>query len=181
MLVGRLSPRKGTDLAVRAVARLRADGHDVVLDLLGSAFTGYEWYERQLDDLIRRHGLTEVVGVRGFRTDVWDAFRNADIALVPSRFEPFGNTSVEAQLAGTPVIVTDVQGLPETVAGGRYGRIVPADDPDALAEAIRDCLADWPGTLDTAAHAVEHARKAFSPQRYRDDIAGLAADIIRRR
>ncbi|WP_235884028.1 glycosyltransferase [Saccharopolyspora elongata] len=179
VLVGRLSPRKGTDVAVRSIARLRADGHDVVLELLGSAFTGYEWYERQLEDLVRRHGLAGVVAIRGFRADVWDAYRDADIALVPSRFEPFGNTAVEAQLAGTPVIVTDAQGLPETVAQGRYGRVVPADDPDALAEAISDALADWQGTLDTAAQAREHAQEVFSPQRYRDDIAAIATDVAR--
>ncbi|MEV5540966.1 glycosyltransferase [Saccharopolyspora shandongensis] len=179
VLVGRLSPRKGTDVAVRSIARLRADGHDVVLELLGSAFSGYEWYERQLEDLVRRHGLAGVVAIRGFRADVWDAYRDADIALVPSRFEPFGNTAVEAQLAGTPVIVTDVQGLPETVAQGRYGRVVPADDPDALAEAVSDALAEWQGTLDTAAQAREHAQEVFSPQRYRADIAAIATDVAR--
>ena len=177
LLVGRLSPRKGTDVAVRAVAELRAGGHDVALELLGSAFAGYEWYERQIDDLLREHDLADVVALRGFRADVWDAYRAADIALVPSRFEPFGNTAVEAQLAGTPVIVSDAQGLPETVAHGEFGRIVPAGDARALAAAIRAALENWPKTLHTAERAREHAVTAFAPQRYRNDIAELAEEI----
>lgn len=179
VLVGRLSPRKGTDVAVLAVARLRARGRDVVLELLGSAFTGYEWYERQLDELIRRHELENAVVLRGFRPDVWDAYRDADIAVVPSRFEPFGNTSVEAQLAGTPVIVTDAQGLPETVGHGKFGKVVRADDPEALADAIGELLDDWRTTLDTAERAREHALTSFSPQRYREDIAAIAAEVAR--
>ncbi|GAA2795962.1 glycosyltransferase [Saccharopolyspora taberi] len=177
VLVGRLSPRKGTDVAVRAVAELRAGGYDVVLELLGSAFTGYEWYERQIDDLVREHDLADVVALRGFRPDVWGAYREADIALVPSRFEPFGNTAVEAQLAGTPVIVSDAQGLPETVAHGEFGRIVPAGDARALAAAIRSALENWQNTVRTAERARAHAASAFSPQRYRDDIAALAGEV----
>ncbi|EQD83010.1 hypothetical protein A8924_3568 [Saccharopolyspora erythraea NRRL 2338] len=175
VLVGRLSPRKGTDVAVRAVARLRARGRAVALDLVGSVFTGYEWYQRELQDLVREHDLGDVVGFHGFQTDVWDALREADIALVPSRFEPFGNTSVEAQLAGTPVIVTDAQGLPETVAHGEFGAVVPAGDPDALAAAISGALDDWEKTVRTAEQAREHARERFAPQRYRREIAEIAA------
>lgn len=166
VLVGRLSPRKGTDVAIEAIGRL-SQKRAVTLDVYGSVFTGYEWFEAQLRQRITDLDLSDVVRLHGFHADVWPAYADADIALVPSRVEPFGNTAVEAQLAGVPVIVTDVQGLPETVAGGRFGTIVAAEDPGALADAINALLDDWPATRATATEAQTNARTAFAPATYR--------------
>jgi hypothetical protein len=176
-LVGRLSPRKGTDIALEAVGRL-AEDRPVTLDVYGSVFTGYEWFEQRLRRRIAELGLVNAVRLHGFRADVWDAYADADIALVPSRVEPFGNTSVEAQLAGVPVIVTDAQGLPETVAGGRFGTIVAADDPIALAGAISALLADWPAALATAESARAHAAEEFAPQTYRARFVAQFTELL---
>ncbi|GAB3555904.1 glycosyltransferase involved in cell wall biosynthesis [Actinopolyspora lacussalsi] len=170
VLVGRLSPRKGTDTAVRALALLRERGHPVTLDLIGSVFDGYEWFEREIERLVRAHGLWDSVRLHGFDSDVWHHYAEADIALVPSRFEPFGNTAVEAQLAGLPVVVTDVQGLPETVGDGSRGHIVEADDPEALADGVERLLIDWPGALELAEHARHEAAALFAPERYHDSL-----------
>ncbi|HJP74277.1 MAG TPA: glycosyltransferase [Pseudonocardiaceae bacterium] len=172
VLVGRLSPRKGTDVAIEAIGRL-SQKRAVILDVYGSVFTGYEWFETQLRQRIADLELADSVRLHGFHADVWPAYADADIALVPSRVEPFGNTAVEAQLAGIPVIVTDAQGLPETVAGGRFGAIVPADDPGALADAINALLDDWPATRATAIDANANARTAFAPATYRARLLEL--------
>lgn len=166
VLVGRLSPRKGTDIAIEAIGRL-AVKRAVTLDVYGSVFAGYEWFETQLRQRIADLDIADSVRLRGFRADVWPAYADADIALVPSRVEPFGNTAVEAQLAGVPVIVTDAQGLPETVAGGRFGMIVPVEDPGALADAINTLLDDWPAARATATEATANARTTFAPATYR--------------
>ncbi len=172
VLVGRLSPRKGTDIAVEAIGRLTAK-RAVTLDVYGSVFAGYEWFESQLRQRIAELDLADVVRLHGFRADVWPAYADADIALVPSRVEPFGNTAVEAQLAGVPVIVTDAQGLPETVAGGRFGTIVPVEDPAALADAINALLDDWPAARATAIQAQANASTAFAPATYRARLIEL--------
>lgn len=174
LLVGRLSPRKGSDLAIRSIARLIGRGREVRLDLVGSVFTGYEWYENQLRELIAELDLSDSVRLRGFNGEVWDAYAGADVAIVPSRFEPFGNTAIEAQLAGVPVIVTDAQGLPETVEHGHYGEIVPVDDAEALADAIANTLDNWQESRSTAESAQRRARTRFNPQRYRQRIASIA-------
>ncbi|PRW62564.1 glycosyltransferase [Actinopolyspora mortivallis] len=170
LVVGRLSPRKGTDVAVRAVALLHARGYRVSLDLVGSTFPGYEWFERELEELVHRHGLEHVVTTHGFTDDVWAHYAAADIALVPSRTEPFGNTAVEAQLAMRPVIVTDAQGLPETVDRGRRGHVVPADDPRALADRTAELLDDWETATSLARSARAEAAELFSPRRYRHRV-----------
>ncbi|WP_232376146.1 glycosyltransferase [Amycolatopsis aidingensis] len=177
LLVGRISPRKGTDTAVRALARLRERGRPVELEVLGSVFPGYEWFERRVRAEAERAGIAGSVRLGGFRDEVWEAYRAADVAIVPSRVEPFGNTAVEAQLAGVPVVVTDAQGLPETVEGGRWGAVVPADDPDALAAAIAAVLDDHPAALARARAAREAARTRFGPRRYRAEILALATEV----
>jgi hypothetical protein len=172
VLVGRLSPRKGTDVAIEAIGLLSRK-RAVTLDVYGSVFTGYEWFTTRLRQRIADLELADSVRLHGFHADVWPAYAGADIALVPSRVEPFGNTAVEAQLAGVPVIVTDAQGLPETVAGGRFGTIVPVDDPGALADAINALLDDWPVTRVTATEAQTNARTAFAPATYRTRLLEL--------
>lgn len=175
LLVGRVSPRKGTDVAVDALAALRRDGVKAELEIVGSVFPGYEWFSERVRAAIRAGDLEGSVRFGGFHEDVWGAYERADVALVPSLVEPFGNTAVEAQLAGVPVIVSDAQGLPETVDGGRRGTIVPAGDAIALAAAIRGLVEDWPAARERAELARREAAEKFSVERYRHEITGLLA------
>jgi glycosyltransferase involved in cell wall biosynthesis len=179
VLIGRLSPRKGSDLAVDAVAALRRRGREVTLDLAGSVFPGYEWYERELRERVRRHGLDGAVRFLGFVPSVWDAYRRADIALVPSRIEPFGNAAVEGQLSGRPVVVTRTQGLVEIVEDGNTGVVVRPDDPEALADGIVSLVDDWPRARELAAAGRAAAMRRFAPARYRMEIAAAVADLVR--
>lgn len=71
------------------------------------------------------------------RETVLRLFRAADASLLSSSWENFPHTVVEALAVGTPVIATAVGGVPEVVRNGENGLLVPPDDPDALATAIR--------------------------------------------
>jgi glycosyltransferase involved in cell wall biosynthesis len=130
------------------MALLRRGASKAVLDVVRSVFGGYEWFEERVRALIRAEGLEDSVRLTSFHRIVWNAYRQADIAVVPSLVEPFGNSSVEAQLAGVPVIVTDAQRLPETVDTGRCGTIVPAGDPAAVADAITAVAEDCSATRE---------------------------------
>ena len=178
VFVGRLSPRKGVDVAVRAVAELRDRGRAVTLDLVGAVFVGYEWYEQQLRDLVEALGLTGTVRFPGFTSPVWPAYAAADVAVVPSvATEPFGNVSVEAQLAQRPVVVARTQGLVETVRDGVTGIVVEPADPGALADALDRLAADWPAAARLARAARADALDRFSLGRYREAVADLVDDL----
>lgn len=168
--VGRLSAIKGTDVAVAAVAELSRRGREVELHLVGAVYEGYEWFEEHLRAEVARHQLGASVIFEGFRPDGWRAFPDCDIALVPSRNDSFGNTSVEAQLCGAPVIVTDRQGLPETVDGGRRGAVVPGEDPAAIADAVEDMLDHWDQTLERATMARSECLRLFSVDRFGTEL-----------
>nr|WP_240971464.1 glycosyltransferase family 4 protein [Microbispora sp. CL1-1] len=165
VVVGRLSPRKGCDVAVRAVALLRARGRDVTLTLVGSVFPGYEWFEEQLRDL-----ADDGVVFAGFQDPVTPFVDDADIVLVPSFGESFGNVAVEAMLAERPVVASDVQGLDEIIQTGRTGLLIPPGDPQALAAAVESLLDDWPHALDLARSGRNAARERFAIARYHSDI-----------
>jgi glycosyltransferase involved in cell wall biosynthesis len=95
--------------------------------------------------------------------------------LVPSRAEPFGNTALEAQLAGRPVVASAVQGLQEIVTDGETGLLVPPDDPVALAAAIATLLDDPERARAMALAGHRSAQANFSLDRYRSAITDAVA------
>ncbi len=179
--VGRLSERKGVDVAVSAVAELLDRGTAVELDIVGAVFPGYEWYEAGLVDQVRRHGLREQVRLRGFQDPVWPRLAEADIALVPSRWdEPFGNTAVEAVLAGRPLIASDSSGLREAVAGFESVITVPPGDAHAIADAVERMLAKWSDYRQLASSDATTAAERFAPATYRAHIGATLARMLSR-
>ena len=169
-LVGRLSPRKGTDVALEATALLLSRGNDVELEIYGSVFPGYEWYEDELRTRAARDDLRGHVHFHGYVHPTWPALAAAGVVVVPSRVEPFGNTAAEALLARRPVIASDVQGLAEVIRAGTTGLLVPADDPPALADAVAGLLDDPDRAAQLAKAGLADARDRFSPDRYRRRI-----------
>jgi glycosyltransferase involved in cell wall biosynthesis len=178
VLVGRLSPRKGTDVAVEAVRLLRAQGRDVVLEVCGSVFPGYEWFEDELRATIA--DLDGAVRLAGYTNPTWPALERAEVVLVPSRAEPFGNTAVEAQLAARPVVASAVQGLREIVDDGRTGLLVPPGDAVALAAAVARLLDDPVLARELATAGRASALERFAPERYRSDLVTAVAETARR-
>ena len=166
VVVGRLSPRKGQDVAVKAIARLVEQGLDVELDLVGDTFRGYEWYRRDLEHLARDAGIADRLHLRGYQEPVWDWYHHADVVAVPSRLEPFGNVAAESLALGRPVVVSDVGGLPEIVRDGTSGLVVPADDPAALARALRDLLTNPRVAAQLVRSGQRDVRERFSADGY---------------
>lgn len=178
-LVSRLSPRKGIHVAVDAVTRLRAAGRRVRLDVYGSTFPGYEWYEEQLRATVRERGLADVVTLHGFVPDTRPALEAADGVLVPSFGESFGNVAVEGMLAGRPVIASDVQGLAEVLTDGHSGLLVRPGSVEELADAIAR-LADDPALAARLAAAGRlRARTEFAVAEYHERMARVVAATAR--
>jgi GT2 family glycosyltransferase/glycosyltransferase involved in cell wall biosynthesis len=177
LYLGRLSPRKGPQVAVAATGILRDRGLDVQLQLLGSVFPGYEWFEAQLHDQVADGELTDRVEFLGFRADVWPHVQAADVILVPSvADEPFGNTAVEAVLAARPLVVSDSSGLREATAG--LSSVVRADParPDQWADAVQSIVDGWTEQVSLAERDATSAARRFSRHRYQDELAAVVLD-----
>lgn len=97
----------------------------------------------QLESLVRDMGLSERVAFVGFVTDPLSYIGHADVFVMSSAWEGFGNVLVEALYCGLPVVSTDCPSGPaEILCNGRYGRLVPVGDAEALAAAIQHALHD---------------------------------------
>jgi glycosyltransferase involved in cell wall biosynthesis len=171
VLVSRLSPRKGIDVALDAVALLRGSGRDVRIRLCGSVFPGYEWFEQQLRSRAAEPDLCGAVDFLGYVARPEEELARADIVLVPSFGESFGNVAVEALLAQRPLVASGVQGLTEIVRDGSTGLLVPAGDAAALAGAVRRLADDPDQAAALAASGIQDARTRFGVERYRREIA----------
>ena len=180
LYVGRLSPRKGPQVAVATLAELVDRGVDARLDLLGSVFEGYEWFEAELRDTVSAGRLTDRVDFLGFQPDVWPPLAAADVVLIPSVVdEPFGNTAVEAVLAARPVVVSSTSGLLEAVAGYRSAQAVPPGDVPAWADAVQRVLADWSDARASAVQDAAAAGQRHAPREYQRHVVQEVATLLR--
>ena len=163
--VGRINPLKDVETLLRAAAIVCAERPDVTFNLFGAATEEDQPYESRCQALWHELGLGERAIFRGFTSRPHEAFRDADVVVLPSISEGFPNSTLEAMLAGRAVVVSSVGGLPEQVAG--TGIAVEPRNPKELAEAISALLEDdvMRRRLGDAAH--ERATTRFTVERLR--------------
>ncbi|MEW1958154.1 glycosyltransferase [Kineococcus sp. NPDC059986] len=150
---GRLAPQKGYDLLLRAHARVVADHpHRVLVLNDGPERAG-------LQQLAAELGVTGSVEFAGADVPLLPTVAAADLFALPSRHEGLPLALLEALALGVPVVAADcAEGVRVALDGGRAGRLVPVEDVDALADALRAHLQD-PGPLrELAARGLEHVR-----------------------
>ena len=123
------------------------------------------------DELERQHEklrLGDRVRLLGFRDDVPDLLRAADLFCVSSYLEGMGTATLDAMAAGLPVVATRVGGIPEIVENGVTGLLVPRRDPAALAEAILT-LADQPALRRAMGDRARERVRVFSADRTEEE------------
>jgi glycosyltransferase involved in cell wall biosynthesis len=158
LCVAALTPRKGQDVLVEALATLTDQIWEC--ELVGALDRAPD-FTRRLRRAVAGHGLTNRVRLRGPRlsTELAESYAAADLLVLPSHAEPFGMVVTEALARGIPVLASAVDGVPEALGhapdGSVPGLLVPAGDPVALAGALRRWLdgADLRRRLRRAAHA----------------------------
>lgn len=135
--VGRLVGQKGWDTLLHAVA-IASQQRPVRLLIAG---VGPD--HDALAALARSLGIADRVALLGYQAAPLAWVAASDLFVMSSRYEGFGNVLVEALAAGTPIVSTDCDfGPSEILDEGTYGRLVPVDDPAALADAIVAALDD---------------------------------------
>jgi len=101
--------------------------------------------KEQLDRFFAEHGLASRVELRGFvaQEELVSLYRRADLCVVPSiLYESFSYTCLQAMACGRPLVATTMGGIPEVVADGETGLLVPPGDPAALAHALERLIDD---------------------------------------
>lgn len=133
--IGRLSAEKGHLDFIEALAIVARDGRRVSAVLAGD---GPE--RGNIEARIAALGLADRVYLTGYIERPQDILNETDLMVLPSHTEGLPNAALEALAMGVPVLATNVGGTPEVVIDGETGRLVPAHQPAALAEAIGSFL-----------------------------------------
>ncbi|TKX47285.1 glycosyltransferase family 1 protein [Halorubrum sp. SD690R] len=155
LVLSRLDPRKGIDKAIRAFARLEREDAELLI-----AGTGR--LEDSLRELAAELGVSDDVRFLGFVEDeeLPSLYSSVDLFVLPSEYEGFGIVFMEAMACETPVIGTDVGGVPTAVDDGETGYLVPKDGIRELASRMDELLGE-PGEYERMAQesrtwAVDH-------------------------
>jgi len=157
--VGALKAQKDHITLIKAFALLPAK-INAKLTILGEGSLRFE-----LEALVVQLGLQSRVALPGFAVFPYPWYRSADLFVLSSSWEGFGNVIVEALECGVPVVSTNCPSGPaEILEDGRYGKMVPIRDPAALASAIEQSLG---ATHDSA--ALMHRAKDFSVKKIADE------------
>ena len=154
--LGRLHPQKGFDILIQAAAILRDRGVSFRL-VIGGEGEG----RPKLESLIRDLDLGDRVDLAGWISPPGPFLAELDLFVVPSRYEPFGLVVIEAMAAGVPILASALEGPQEVLAGGRFGRLVKSEDPDALAAALHEALGQRDALLTLARAAQAQAVSTY--------------------
>ncbi len=174
LLVGRLDWNKGQDLLIKAIRQVRNDlGRPIHCFIVGSGHD--EMAIRAAAS--EQPGDDETITVLGHVSDVRDVAWAADIFVLPSRLEGFGLVVVEAMACGAVPIRTPSGGATDQIISGINGYIVPFEDVDALAEAIRS-LADDDRRSTFAKAGLSRIRERFDRRVIARQVGEVFAQAI---
>ena len=176
-VLGRLDPKKGQDLVVRALRQLcdRGDANYHVLLMGSTTINEGDAFSQRLHELVRECGLSDRVHFRSYEEDVMVFFRAIDLFAMPSHGETFGMVTVEAMAAGVPVIGTDKDGTREILGEGRYGYLFEKEDVDGFCRQVEAVRGDESGKRKAAQDA---ALAEYSKSKMVESINRVLLELV---
>jgi starch synthase len=185
LFVGRITRQKGLGHLLAAAEQLPPEAGQLVL-CAGAADTPAE--RQQVADAVaelqqRRGGVVWIEAMLP-RDQLVPLITGATVFVVPSVYEPLGIVNLEAAACGTAVVASAVGGIPEVVADGRTGLLVPYDPEDpvtfeaGLAARIAELLADPQRAAQMGAAGRERVLSEFGWPAIAQDTVGLYTEIL---
>jgi glycosyltransferase involved in cell wall biosynthesis len=173
-VAARLDPMKGHDVLFRALPSVIMAAPHVRIVLVGD---GAPSYARQLQSLADDQGIASSVIWAGEASDMSAVYPAFDVACSPSVGEGFSNSVGEAMACGVPCVVTDVGDSARVV--GDTGRVVPANDHGALAEALSEMAMRSPEQRTAAGmRARDRVKTHFAVRTMLDHTSSLYRQLI---
>ncbi len=175
IVVARLSPPKGVDLAIRAVAILRRRGVKVGLLVRGS---GPE--KAHLEALARQEDVSDVVRFvpRVSQEELVGLYNSCDLSIVPSRTEWLPYAMIEAGACGLPSVASEAGCMNDFADGGRCGIVVPPESPEAIADGVGRMIQDDEFREQMGAAARQRFLEHFELRGVATRFARLYADLV---
>lgn len=170
VIVGGLVPSKGQEDAVRALGCLRKKGLDIELLVVGA---GDQDYRERLEQVAASCQVLDQISFLGIVADAMPYVKDSDVALVCSTQETFGRVTIEAMVAGVPVIGARAAATIELIQHGENGLLYEPGNPDDLAVQIQS-LCDNPGLAERLGHCGRSRTASFFTEtRYANEIKAV--------
>jgi glycosyltransferase involved in cell wall biosynthesis len=178
-LIGRIIlQRKGQDVFVKAVAKIRDRFPDARFMVVGSCFKGNEHHLVNLKRLIREYDLEECILLTGQVEDIKAVYAVLDISILASATpEPFGGVTIESMAMGVPVIGTAIGGTPEQIDDGISGILIPPNDEQSLADAMSRLIDDGELRRSMGHNARARFMQKFTFEPYYDEMQNILAAV----
>jgi glycosyltransferase involved in cell wall biosynthesis len=173
--VASLYPHKGHDHLLEAMARVHEVLPQTRLLVVGDA---RDVRRAALEDTVGRLGLRDVVQFLGHREDVPLLLAASDVFVMPSLREGFPMALLEAGAAGLPAVASSVGGIPEIVADGVTGLLVPPHDHAALADALLALLQESSRMRSMGAAARRRVNGRFTLEQTIRRIEDVYVDLV---
>lgn len=170
IVVGRISPEKGQRDVIKALCEIykRKDVENITLDLYGEGVD-----LEKLKNMTQMLGLGNKINFCGFSYKI--PYNQYDIAIMSSRSEGFGRTTIEYMLNGVPVIGYNGGATPELILDGKTGKLY--NSPEELAEILLDAYKSLGKFQTYAKNAFERSVVLFSEETYKQKLVHLIRSI----
>lgn len=176
LTVGRLTEQKGIEYGIQAVALLVKKGYcNIEYDIVGGG--ELQKYLQSLALKLNIQNYVKFLGVLSHR-EVYKEMLNADIFLLPSRWEPFGVVLIEAQACGLPVVASDVDGVPEATLRDKTSFLVPVGDINAIAEKLELLITNEKLRYEMGKKGREFTQQNFSMEKVVSNLEQLYYNLI---
>jgi glycosyltransferase involved in cell wall biosynthesis len=180
-LIGRISPWKGQHIFLQAAAHVFKGFPNARFVIVGAALFGENEYDQEVKRLPNQLGIEDVVEFSGFRSDVDQVIAGLDLVVHASTTgEPFGQVIIEGMAAGKPIVATNGGGVPEIVADGSTGILVPMGDAQAMADAICRILADPARAKEMGIQGRQRVENYFTVELTAGKVEAVFRNVLRR-
>jgi glycosyltransferase involved in cell wall biosynthesis len=177
LVLGRLAPGKGCDLAIRAVALLVAENLDVTLRFVGPTLRDYS---EQLWYLARDLGVLEHVEFMEYVEHPHEQLAWSNVLVMNSEAEAFGRVTIEALKSGRPVVGARAGATAHLVDHGQTGLLFEPGDVEGLASMLRTCIDDAQAVATMSTNARKATADRFTMQHEVDEFVGIFNEVARR-
>ena len=155
---------KGQHTAIKAIARLKAEGIDPALWLAGDVVGSDNSYLEYLKELVQDLDISDNVYFLGWRYDIPAVMTRSDIVVLPTHTEGFGRVALEAMLLRRPAVTTPAGGMKDSIQDGHDGLFFPVDDDESLAQHLVRLSSDSQFAARLIKNGYQTVTEKFHPQ-----------------
>lgn len=175
-IVAHLADHKGHTYLIEATRILKDRAPKIKVIVVGEGPLRMD-----LDRQVKETHVEDMVFFLGFRDDVPQILGSLDLFVLSSKLEGMGTSIMDAMASRLPVVATRVGGIPEVVVDGETGILVPAKNPDALADAILKIYSDKQAAKQLGERGYQVVHKKFSAESMADRIIDHYEELAKKR